>query len=76
MIHEDPDNLGYSMGDKPYDPWAGVSSLVRCNDVLPREQQDDIEDAAYYEDVGELEEAEACRAFAGYSEAHLRSDPR
>lgn len=82
MIHENEDDLGYffipddAHEQKPYNPWNGVSQLIVLNAILPREVQDDISDAAFYEHEGDPERAEECREYAGYSEEHLFSDPR
>lgn len=72
MIYEDPDELGYSTTG--YNPWAGISSLLVCNDMVPPEIRDDIEEAAYAAEAGNDIEAERHRKWAGYGSLGFRDD--
>lgn len=65
-VEEDPDELGYWMGEKPVHPFAAASSLIVCNDLLPLVEQLAIEAAARDAHEGNHEAAEGSRVLAGY----------
>ena len=73
-INEDPDELGYWIGEKPVNPWDAVSSLIVCNSILPPEQQAEIESAALLCHQGHHFDAERQRYWADYHSLGFRED--
>lgn len=73
-VEEDPDELGYWMGDKPPNPFAAASSLIVCNSLLTMQERADIEAAAINAHEGNDIAAERCRRFAGYGDLGFRPD--
>jgi hypothetical protein len=71
MVHEDPDQLGYSTH-----PFEGLESHILCGALIPPHEQADIEHAGILAHMGHEEEAERARMFAGYDAAALSRDPR
>lgn len=74
MIFEDEDELGYWIGERPVNPWASVSSLIVCNDILTMQERAEIESAALNAHEGRDFAAERCRRFAGYGGLGFRLD--
>lgn len=66
MIYEDPDELGYSTDPAGNKPFSVALSLAECNAILPRAQQNAIENAARYAYVGHQSLPQMYRAQAGY----------
>ena len=69
MVHEDPDNIGYwfetDHRERPSD------SMIVCNAILPRDEQECIALAAFCCHDGE---AEIARRDANYHALDLRPD--
>lgn len=65
MIHENPDDLGYWVGDSGY--IEEPSDLSICNSILDPWEQGQIEHAAALEWRGFPDHAERHRKLAGYT---------
>ena len=65
-VREDPDELGYWMGEKPVHPFQDASALIVCNDLLSPTEQLAIESAARDAYEGDHDAAENARVLAGY----------
>ena len=74
MIFEDEDELGYWTGSPEPPPMQAMSSLIVCNAILPKQEQDDIEAAAINAHEGDKSAARKCRKLAGYDRLRTRPD--